>query len=86
MNIIRAIENYSVSTVYGLYFFGKGKLSQSSFNKYIQYDSLAADYLNGTKSFSPEIASLWAKYVGSTWKTGFETLVERSYLRQSSID
>jgi len=83
MNIVRAIENYSISMVYGLYYFGKGKLSQSSFNKYIQFDSLANDYLNGTKSFSPEIASLWERYVGIMWKSGYDNLAARLYLRQS---
>ncbi|ODN05186.1 Atrial natriuretic peptide receptor 1, partial [Orchesella cincta] len=76
-NIIRCIENYSISMIYGLYYFGKGKLSQSSYNKYIQYDSLAADYLNATKSFSPEVTVLWDRLIGQYWKGGFANLAQR---------
>ncbi|OXA58781.1 Atrial natriuretic peptide receptor 1 [Folsomia candida] len=74
MNVIRAIENYSISMVYGLYYFGKGSLSQNSYNKYVTYDSLAADYLNSTKSYSPEINSAWERYIGQAWRSkGFES-------------
>lgn len=41
--------------VYGLYYYGKGSLSQKSFTKFVKYDSLAEDYLNATQSFSLDI-------------------------------
>ena len=56
MNIIRAVENYSISMVYGLYYYGKGYISNVSFIQFIRFDSLAEDYLNATKSFSLEVA------------------------------
>lgn len=76
-NIIRCIENYSISMIYGMYYFGKGMLTQSSYNKFIQFDSLAADYLNATKSFSPEVTVLWDRLIGQNWKQGFSQLTER---------
>jgi len=87
MNIIRAIENYSVAMVYGLYYFGKGSLTQGSYNKYITFDSLASDYLNATKSFSPEVNAAWERYIGQVWKSkgfeaGFQSLEERLQMRQ----
>ncbi|XP_035705389.1 uncharacterized protein LOC110846851 isoform X3 [Folsomia candida] len=97
MNVIRAIENYSISMVYGLYYFGKGSLSQNSYNKYVTYDSLAADYLNSTKSYSPEINSAWERYIGQAWRSkGFESafqsledrraLIYRNLASESSIN
>ena len=50
--LIRCIENFSIAIVYGLYYFGKGHLSQDSYIKYVRYDSLAQDYLNATQQFS----------------------------------
>lgn len=87
MNVIRAIENYSISMVYGLYYFGKGSLSQNSYNKYVTYDSLAADYLNSTKSYSPEINSAWERYIGQAWRSkgfesAFQSLEDRLNMRQ----
>lgn len=43
---------------YGMYYFGKGNLSQLSYDKFVQYDSLASNYLNATRSFTPGDYSL----------------------------
>jgi hypothetical protein len=62
-----------------------GTLSQRSYNKYIQFDSLAVDYLNGTKSYSSEVNLVWERFIGETWKSnnsGFQSLEERLNLRQ----
>ena len=42
--VIRCIENFSIAIVYGLYYFGKGHLSQENYALYIRYDSLAQVY------------------------------------------
>lgn len=51
-NIIYAVENFSIATVYGLYYFGRGKLGLESFSMFVHYDSLAQDYLTATQHFS----------------------------------
>jgi hypothetical protein len=38
--------------VYGLYYFGRGKLGLESFSMFVHYDSLAQDYLMATQHFS----------------------------------
>ncbi|PSN38764.1 hypothetical protein C0J52_08888, partial [Blattella germanica] len=40
---------WSIATVYGLYYFGKGKLGLQNFAHFVHYDSLAEDYLNATQ-------------------------------------
>lgn len=51
-NIICAVENFSIATVYGLYYFGRGGLGLESFSMFVHYDSLAQDYLMATQHFS----------------------------------
>lgn len=51
-NILCAVENFSIATVYGLYYFGRGRLGLESFSMYVHYDSLAQDYLVATQHFS----------------------------------
>ncbi|KDR12137.1 Atrial natriuretic peptide receptor B [Zootermopsis nevadensis] len=51
-NIICAVENFSIATVYGLYYFGRGQLGLESFSMFVRYDSLAQDYLTATQHFS----------------------------------
>jgi hypothetical protein len=50
-NIICAVENFSIATVYGLYYFGRGRLGLESFSMFVRYDSLAQDYLMATQHF-----------------------------------
>ncbi len=61
-----------------------------SYNKYVTYDSLAADYLNATKSFalfSPEVGLVWERFMSKSWKSkgfesAFQSLEERLNMRQ----
>jgi hypothetical protein len=46
------VENFSIATVYGLYYFGRGKLGLESFTMFVHYDSLAQDYLIATQHLS----------------------------------
>ncbi|KAJ9577047.1 hypothetical protein L9F63_006395, partial [Diploptera punctata] len=48
-NILCALENFSIATVYGLYYFGRGKLGLENFANFVRYDSLAQDYLVATQ-------------------------------------
>ncbi|PNF15831.1 hypothetical protein B7P43_G09889 [Cryptotermes secundus] len=51
-NIICAVENFSIATVYGLYYFGRGNLGTESFSMFVRYDSLAQNYFTATQHFS----------------------------------
>jgi hypothetical protein len=51
-NIICAVENFSIATVYGLYYFGRGNLGTDSFSMFVRYDSLAQNYFSATQHFS----------------------------------
>ncbi|XP_069680414.1 uncharacterized protein [Periplaneta americana] len=51
-NILCAVENFSIASVYGLYYFVKGNLGLESFSMFVRYDSLAQDYLAATQHFS----------------------------------
>lgn len=51
-NMICAVENFSIATVYGLYYFGRGNLGTGSFSMFVRYDSLAQNYFTATQHFS----------------------------------
>ena len=48
-NILCTVENFSIATVYGLYYFGRGKLGLQSFANFVHHDSLAQDYFVATQ-------------------------------------
>ena len=62
--VIRCIENFSISIVYGLYFFGKGHLNQENYARFVQYDALAQDYLNATQQFSSTSSESYNNFIG----------------------
>jgi hypothetical protein len=49
------VENFSIATVYGLYYFGRGILGTESFSMFVRYDSLAQNYFTALQHFSPII-------------------------------
>jgi hypothetical protein len=51
-NIVCAVENFSIATVYGLYYFGRGNLGTESFSMFVRYDSLAQNYFMAIQHFS----------------------------------
>ena len=65
MYIIKSIESYSISMVYGLYYFGKGVLSNVSLVQYIKFDCLAKDYLNATRMFSLKTGDKYKIFYGT---------------------
>ncbi|XP_042875536.1 receptor-type guanylate cyclase gcy-2-like [Penaeus japonicus] len=54
-DMIRSVEYFGIVMVEGLYFFGRGSLSQPRFINYITYDVLAWKSLNQTKDFVQHI-------------------------------
>ncbi|XP_065560337.1 receptor-type guanylate cyclase gcy-27-like isoform X9 [Artemia franciscana] len=61
--IIKSIENFSISIVYGLYYFGRGRLTAYSYARFVRFDSLAYDYLNASQQFSPLIFRDYANFM-----------------------
>ena len=50
-NIIEAIENLSISTVYGLHFYAFGTLFLNDYSQYVRRDSAAMDHLLSVANF-----------------------------------
>jgi len=75
--MIRTVENFSISMVYGLFYFGRGRLSSMGLSKFVKFDALAQDYLNGTMQFAPVIYSRWHQFTTVSWRTGYQALLTK---------
>lgn len=51
-NLLRSIENVGISVVFGINYFGRGKLTINNHIKYIRRDTLGTEYLNSSLEFS----------------------------------
>lgn len=74
-SIICAVENFSIATVYGLYYYGRGKLGLESFSMFVHYDSLAQDYLVAIQHFSLIIHEEYSSFQQSS--PLFDNMTER---------
>ncbi|CAG7827522.1 unnamed protein product [Allacma fusca] len=61
-NMMKTIENFSISLVYGFYYYCRGHLSNRSLARYVRYDSLAEEYLNTTMYFSSDVFQKYGKF------------------------
>lgn len=52
-NLIRSIENIGVSAVYGINYFGRGRLGNEGYVNYIKHDVLGKDLLNSSLNYVP---------------------------------
>ncbi|ODM93786.1 Atrial natriuretic peptide receptor 1 [Orchesella cincta] len=57
-NLLRSAENFGISLVYGINYFGRGELTPPNYIEYIRHDVLGMDYLNS----SLEMASTANQY------------------------
>lgn len=80
--VIRCIENFSIAIVYGLYYFGKGHLSQENYALYIRYDSLAQVKRNTSLNNYRIVTSSLAYSTGHYWygQNCFQSWSTKSYL------
>ncbi|KAF4519256.1 hypothetical protein B566_EDAN002144 [Ephemera danica] len=51
-NMLRAVENFSLTMVYGMFYLGKGQLELESFAAFVRHDALARDYLRAAHHFA----------------------------------
>ncbi|XP_071446194.1 uncharacterized protein [Hetaerina americana] len=58
-NLLRSIENGGISMVYGINFFGRGKLPSRNYIQYVRHDALSSDLLSGALNFVPSLHSAY---------------------------
>ena len=56
LNIIRAMEHFSLFLTYGLRYFSTGQLQPLFQTQAVRSDTLFWEYINNTRSFSPEMS------------------------------
>ena len=52
-NLLRAIENIGIVSVYGIKYLTTGKVTQENFIKYVEHDTLIWEYLNSSIHLAP---------------------------------
>ena len=52
-NLLRAIENIGIVSVYGIKYLTTGKVTQDNFIKYVEHDTLIWEYLNSSIHLAP---------------------------------
>ena len=52
-NLLRAIENIGIVSVYGIKYLTTGTLTQNNFIKYVEHDTLIWEYLNSSVHLAP---------------------------------
>ncbi|KAL1138257.1 hypothetical protein AAG570_009946 [Ranatra chinensis] len=58
-NLLRSIEHTGISMVYGINYFGRGKLSRESYINYLRHTTLGEDLLNGAFNYWRDLRSLY---------------------------
>lgn len=52
-NLLRAIENIGIVSVYGIKYLTTGNVTQENFIKYVEHDTLIWEYLNSSIHLAP---------------------------------
>ncbi|KAJ9577045.1 hypothetical protein L9F63_006393, partial [Diploptera punctata] len=58
-NLLRSIENIGIAMVYGINYFARGKLYNSSYIHYVRHEALGNDLLNSSLNFVPSLRLLY---------------------------
>ncbi|XP_065346334.1 guanylate cyclase 2G [Cloeon dipterum] len=66
-NILRSIENFGISMVYGLNFFGRGVLQPHNYLQYVRHDVLGTDLLNSSLKFALQLGEEMTRRLNSNW-------------------
>lgn len=69
-NLLRSIESFGISSVFGINYFGRGKLSTESFISFIRHDVLARDLLNASLNYVPSLKMLYRNETNSILSYG----------------
>jgi len=68
-NLLRAIENIGIVSVYGIRYLTTGNVTQQNFIKYVEHDTLIWDYLNSSIHLAPYLEEKFRRiYVGDAYK------------------
>ncbi|XP_039296946.1 uncharacterized protein LOC111060588 [Nilaparvata lugens] len=65
-NLLRSIENLGISTVYGIDYFARGRLSRCDYTEFVKHDAVAVDLLNATFSYVPQLGRLYRHQLQNT--------------------
>jgi hypothetical protein len=66
-NVLRSIENFGISMVYGLNFFGRGVLQPDNYLQYVRHDVLGTDLLNSSLKFALQLGENMTHKLRSHW-------------------
>jgi hypothetical protein len=58
-NLLRSIENIGISMVYGINYFARGELHNSSYIHYVRHEALGNDLLNSSLNYVPSLRQLY---------------------------
>merc|ERR1719370_42069 len=73
-NLLRAIENIGIAVVYGIRYYGTGRITHENYVQFIRHDALGFEYIDQSKNFAPQVR---ADYDLIKRKTNF-TIIEAS--------
>ncbi|XP_059491276.1 receptor-type guanylate cyclase gcy-1 isoform X2 [Neocloeon triangulifer] len=87
-NILRSIENFGISMVYGLNFFGRGVLQPHNYLQYVRHDVLGTDLLNSSLKFALQLGEKMTRRLNSNWMDVHERrqLVLKNVRQNASIN
>ena len=68
-NLLRAIENIGIVSVYGIRYLTTGNVTQQNYIKYVEHDTLIWEYLNSSIHLAPYLDEKLRKiYAGDAYK------------------
>jgi len=68
-NLLRAIENIGIVSVYGIRYLTTGNVTQQNFIKYVEHDTLIWEYLNSSIHLAPYLEKKFRKiYEGEAYR------------------
>jgi len=81
-NLLRAIENIGIVSVYGIRYLSTGNVTQQNFIKYVEHDTLIWEYLNSSIHLAPYLEKKFKRiYQGDAYK--FYRLSDRLILNNA---
>ena len=68
-NLLRAIENIGIVSVYGIRYLTTGNVTQQNYIKYVEHDTLIWEYLNSSIHLAPYLEKKFKRiYAGEAYR------------------
>ena len=68
-NLLRAIENIGIVSVYGIRYLTTGNVTQQNYIKYVEHDTLIWEYLNSSIHLAPYLEKKFKRiYSGEAYR------------------